>query len=195
MMSRLLPVSRRRSVSVLLVDVGHSSARRSFKAEHMLQCWLDYLVARPDVDPQRVAIYGEGGTAAHASSVALSDPRIAAAVCDGGFLSPVLRRASLHLMTGVAPPAREGDASGPSRRISCPLLVVVGSRSMIREQDAIALQASYREAGADCSVVVPNGIPHPLGAVENFIALDDFIFDWLDSKLGIARQLDAVTYL
>lgn len=66
---------------------------------------------------------------------------------------------------------------------------------MIGEQDALELQAGYRQAGADCSIVVPNRIPCPLGEVENYIALDDFVFEWLDSKLGAARQLDPVVYL
>ncbi len=198
MMSRLLPASLRRNMSLLLIDAGNSSVRRSFKPEHMLQCWLDYLEARPDVCSQRIAIYGEGAGAIHASRLALSDRRIAAAVCDGGLLTPVIRRASLHWLTGFGQPIQDGTSTGsslPSRRIPCPLLTVVGSRSMIWEQDALELQADYRQAGADCSVVVPNRIPHPLGEVENFIAVDDFILDWLDSKLGAARQLETLVYL
>ena len=66
---------------------------------------------------------------------------------------------------------------------------------MVPEQDALELQAGYRQAGADCSIVVPNRIPYPMGEVENFIAVDDFIFEWFDSKLGAARQPDPVTYL
>lgn len=73
--------------------------------------------------------------------------------------------------------------------------MVVGSRSMLREREALELQATYRRAGADCSVVVPNRIPHPLGETENFIAADNFIVQWLDSKFGVARQFDPVTYL
>ncbi|WP_346730853.1 alpha/beta hydrolase [Bradyrhizobium sp. 21] len=198
MMTRLLPVSLRRNMSLLLVDAGNSSVRRSFKPEHILQFCLDYLEGRPDVDSQRIAIYGEGAGASHASRLALSDRRIAAAVCDGGLLTAVMRRASSRWMTGLEQPAHDGTSTGsllPSRRIPCPLLTVVGSRSMIWEQDALELQSAYRQTGADCSVVVPNRIPHPLGEVENFIAVDDFIFEWLDSKLGSARQLDPVTYL
>ncbi len=55
------------------------------------------------------------------------------------------------------------------------MLMVVGTRSMIWEQDALDLQAGYRESGAGCSVVVPNNVPHPLGEVENFIAVDNFV--------------------
>jgi hypothetical protein len=198
MMSRLLPASCRRHVSLLLVDTGNSSVRRRFKPEHMLQCWLDYIEARPDVDPQRIAVYGEGAGASHASRLALQDRRIAAAVCDGGIAAPVMRRASLRWMGSLEPAARDTTSPAsllPSRRIPCPLLVVVGSRSMVWEEDALELQAGYRQAGADCSTVVPNCIPHPLGEVENFIAVDDFILEWLDSKLGAVRQLESVTYL
>lgn len=198
MMSRLLPASLSRNMSLLFVDAGSSSVRRPFKPEHALQCWVDYLAARPDVDPRRIAIYGEGGGAAHASRLAFSDRRIAAAVCDGGLLRPIMRRTSLRWMTGIDPvvdDATSADSSPPSRRIACPLLVVVGSRSMVWELDALGLQAFYRQAGADCSVAVPNGIPHPLGEVENFVAVDDFVFKWLGCKLGAKRKLDAVTYL
>lgn len=198
MMSRLLPASLCGTISLLFVDAGHSSVRRPFKPEQAFHSWLDYLEARPDVDPQRIAIYGEGAGAAHASRLAFSDRRIAAAICDGGVATPVMRRAWLRRVAGRDPAVDDGSATGsslPSRRIACPLLVVVGSRSMVREQDALELQAGYRQAGADCSVAVPNRIPHPLGEVENFVAVDDFIFEWLDGKLGSGRELDAVTYL
>ncbi|MBC9882526.1 alpha/beta hydrolase [Bradyrhizobium sp. INPA01-394B] len=203
MVSRLLPASLCRGMSLLFVDAGHLSIRRRSRAEQAFQCWLDYLEARPDVDPQRIAIYGEGVGAAHASRLAFSDRRIAAAICDGGLATPVMRRAWLRRSSGLEPAVDDGiaddgiasDASRPSRRIPCPLLVVVGSRSMVTEQDALKLQAGYRQAGADCAVAVPNRIPHPLGEVENFVAVDDFIFEWLDGKLGPARRLDAVTYL
>jgi hypothetical protein len=198
MMSRLLPASLRRNMSFLLIDACNSSARRPFKPEHILQCWLDYLEARPDVDSQRIAIYGEGAGASHASRLASSDRRIAAAVCDGGLLKSVMRRASVRWMTGVEQAVHGGTSTGsllPSRRVPCPLLMVVGSRSMVLEKDALELQAGYRQAGADCSIVVPNRIPCPMGEVENFIAVDDFIFEWFDSKLGAARQPDPVTYL
>ncbi|MGL9621783.1 alpha/beta hydrolase [Bradyrhizobium sp. U531] len=198
MMIRLLPASLRRNMSLLLVDVGRSSVRRPVKPEHMLHSWLDYLQARPDVDPQRIAIYGEGAGACDASRLAGSDRRIAAAVCDGGVMTPVMRGASLRWMTGSGEADLDGAmpvSAAPLRRIPCPLLMVVGSRSMMWEQDALELQSAYRQAGADCSVVVPNHIPHPLGEVENFVAVDDFVFEWLDSKLGAAPQLDPVTYL
>ncbi|PJG55143.1 alpha/beta hydrolase [Bradyrhizobium forestalis] len=198
MMSRLLPASLCGAMSLLLIDAGNSTVHRSFKPEHRLQFWLDYLEARPDVDARRIAIYGEGAGACHASRLALSDRRIAAAVCDGGLAMPVMRQAALRWMTGfeqAVPDAASREALLPQRRVPCPLLMVVGSRSMMWEQDALELQADYRQIGADCTVVVPNNVPHPLGEVENFIAVDDFIFEWLDSKLGTARQLDPVTRL
>jgi hypothetical protein len=198
MMSRLLPASLCGTMSLLLIDAGNSTVHRAFKPVHRLQCWVDYLQGRPDVDPRRIAIYGEGTGACHASRLALSDRRIAAAVCDGGLLTPRMRRASLRWISGFGQAAPDGTSTGsllPSRRLPCPLLMVVGSRSMIWEQDALELQADYRQTGADCSVVVPNNVSHPLGEVENFIAVDDFVLEWLDSKLGAARPHQPVTYL
>ncbi|MFY0022506.1 hypothetical protein ABTQ05_21495, partial [Acinetobacter baumannii] len=81
---------------------------------------------------------------------------IAAAVCDGGLLRPVMCQASLRWMTGQAvPDGISREAVLPPRGVPCPLLMVVGSRSMVWEQDALELQADYRRIGADCSVVVP----------------------------------------
>lgn len=197
MARRLLPAAVGRDISLLLVDTSKASVRRRLKPEHILGCWLDYLEARPDVDSQRIAIYGEGAGASHASRLVLSDRRIAAAACDGGLWASVKRRQSVQWMTGFGQADRR-DASPDallSRRMPCPLLVVVGGRSMVREREAIELQAGYRQAGADCAVVVPNSIPYPLGEVEDFVALDDFIFEWFDCKFGSARQLDSVTFL
>src|SRR5205814_10342235 len=132
----LLPASLRRNMSLLLIDACSLPFHRPFKPEQILQCWLDYLEARPDVDAQRIAIYGEGAGASHASRLALSDRRIAAAVCDGGLLTSAVRQASLRWMTGVGQAAHDGTSTGsllPARRIPCPLLMVVGSRSMVRE--------------------------------------------------------------
>lgn len=197
MVSRLLPAALRRNISLLLTDAGCSPLRRRFKPEQMLRCWLDHLADRPDVDPRRIAIYGEGEGAGYASGLALSDRRLAAAVCDGGLSTSTTRRASVRWMTGLDHSVGDEAAAAflPSRRIPCPLLMVVGGRSILREQDALAMLAHYREADADCSVVVPHHIPHAAGEVENFIAADDFVFEWLEGKLGGARQFDPVIRL
>ena len=197
MLSRLFPAALCRRVSLLLIDGRNASAFRSSKPEHALGCWLDYLDGRPDVDSSRIAVYGEGAGASHASRLASSDRRIAAAVCDGGLWASHRRQASVRWIAGVW---HEADKSPIrplriSRTIPCPILMVVGSRSMVREEDALELQAGYRQSGAHCSIVVPNAIQNPLGEVENFIAVDDFVFDWFDDKLGSARQLDPLTYL
>jgi hypothetical protein len=198
MLSRLLPASLGSRVSLLLIDGRNASAFRSSKPEHVLGCWLDYLDGRPDVDSSRIAVYGEGLGASYASSLARSDRRIAAAVCDGGLWVLHRRRASVGWITGGWHDACGGSSAQPlptSRRIPCPILMVVGHRSMVREEDALELQARYRQSGAHCSIVIPNAIQNPLGAVENFITVDDFVFDWLHDKLGSTRQLDLLTYL
>ena len=198
MVRRMLPASIGRGVSLLLIDGRNASAFRSSKPEHGLGCWLDHLDGRPDVDTNRIAVYGEGAGASHASRLASSDRRIAAAVCDGGLWASHRRQASVRWITGVWQGARNESAIPPlpaSRRIPCPILIVVGSRSMVREEDALELQAGYRQSGAHCSIVVPNAIQNPLGEVENFIAVDDFVFDWFEDKFGSARQLDPLTYL
>jgi hypothetical protein len=197
LVSRLLPVALRRNISLLLTDAGCSPLRGRFKPEQMLRCWLDHLAERPEVDPRRIAVYGEGEGAGHASRLALSDRRLAAAVCDGGLSAWTARHASVRWMTGLDRNVDDEVPAPvlPSRLVPCPLLMVVGGRSILREQDALALLARYREAEADCSVVVPHQIVHPMGEVENFVAADDFVFDWLDGKLGGSRRFDPVIRL
>jgi dienelactone hydrolase len=198
MLARLLPALLGRGVSLLLVDGRNASVSRSRRPEHALGCWLDYLDGRPDVDSNRIGVYGEGAGASHASRLACSDRRIAAAVCDGGFWASHRLRASVRWITGVW---HEVGGDSPTRslptarRVPCPILVAVGRRSMVREEDALELQAAYHQSGAHCSVVVPNAIRCPLGEVENFVAVDDFVFDWFGDKFGPARQLDPLAYL
>jgi dienelactone hydrolase len=198
MLARLLPALPGRRVSLLLVDGRNASVARSRRPEHALGCWLDYLDSRADVDSNRIGVYGEGAGASHASRLACSDRRIAAAVCDGGFWASHRLRASVRWITGVW---HEVGGGGPTRslptarHVPCPILVAVGRRSMVREEDALELQAAYHQSGAHCSVVIPNAIRSPLGEVENFVAVDDFVFDWFDDKFGPARQLDPLAYL
>ncbi|RXT35441.1 alpha/beta hydrolase family protein [Bradyrhizobium betae] len=197
-LARLLPALLGRGVSLLLVDGRNASVSRSRRPEHALGCWLDYLDGRPDVDSNRIGVYGEGAGASHASRLACSDRRIAAAVCDGGFWASHRLRASVRWITGVW---HEVGGDSPTRslptarRVPCPILVAVGRRSMVREEDALELQAAYHQSGAHCSVVVPNAIRCPLGEVENFVAVDDFVFDWFGDKFGPARQIDPLAYL
>ena len=47
--------------------------------------WVDYLLARGDIDRSRIALYGDGLGGAHATRIASRDLRYAAAVCDGDF--------------------------------------------------------------------------------------------------------------
>src|SRR5205085_3251908 len=47
--------------------------------------WVDYLLARGDIDPSRIALYGDGLGGSLATRIASRDDRFAAAVCDGGL--------------------------------------------------------------------------------------------------------------
>ncbi|WP_228747883.1 alpha/beta hydrolase [Bradyrhizobium sp. BR 10289] len=198
MLARLLPALPGRRVSLLIVDGSNASVARSSRPEYALGCWLDYLTGRADVDSKRIGVYGEGAGASHASRLACSDRRIAAAVCDGGFWASHRLRASVRWITGVWHEVGDGGPTRSlptARHVPCPILVAVGRRSMVREEDALELQAAYQQSGAHCSVVVPNAIRSPLGEVENFVAVDDFVFDWFDDKFGPARQLGPLAYL
>lgn len=199
MLSRLLPATSSRRLSTLIVDGGDAFRHHRFRPEAFLGSWLDYLERRPDVDASRIAVSGEGMAASFASSLVASDRRIAAAVCDGGLWSSRFYRANVCWMTGNWESAWEQEAETRrfqfARRTRCPVLIVAGGRAIVNAQDALEVQADCKRVGVECSVAISQTPQSISGEFENFIVKDDFIFDWLEQKLGLYRQFEAVSYL
>ncbi|MGV7212010.1 alpha/beta hydrolase family protein [Bradyrhizobium sp. UFLA05-112] len=180
--SRLLPAVNDRNMSVLVVSGDDASKHRLFKPEAFLASWLNHLECRADVDAGRIAVSGERMAAGYAARIAVCDRRIVAAVCDGGLWASLRHRASVGWMTGIWDPACDRTRASSLelvRRMRCPVLIVAGGRALFDQQNALELQADCKLAGLDCSVAISQASTE----VENFVAKDDVVLDWLGEKL------------
>ena len=199
-LGKVLPAAVGRGMSLLVVDGSELSDHPTFKSDILLGCCVDYLSDRSDVDRCRIGVYGEGMAAVEATSLASSDRRIAAAVCDGGLWQFAWTRSSIDCMSGLAGELCDEEASSARRmrlvrRMRCPVLVVSGPRESVDLSEAISLQADCKAAGIDMSVVVSRTVETPLGGIENFLTADEFIFGWLERKLKACRPSLSLRYL
>ncbi|MBT1517156.1 alpha/beta hydrolase [Bradyrhizobium sp. SRL28] len=187
LLGRLLPVVISRGMSVLVVSHDDLSSHSRGQSETLLSFCLDYLSVRPDVDATRIGVYGEGLSAILATDFAVSDRRVAAAVCDGGLWNWARTRASVRWMTRTADVVDEDLVSVCRsrlvRQLKCPVLVVAGGRGTVSTPEAIKLQADCTAARVDLELVLPRTTRAPLKEIENFVTSDDCVFKWLERKL------------
>lgn len=185
LLGRLLPAVIGRGMSVFVVSHDEVSHQSCGQSEALLSCCLDYLSVRPDVDPTRIGVFGEGLSAALATDLAASDRRVAAAVCDGGLWNWARTRAAINWITRGVDGVIEHDAiSAPRAQLTCPALVVAGGRGIVSLSEAIQLQADCMAAGADLDLAVPRIVRSSESEIENFVTSDDSIFGWLEHKLA-----------
>lgn len=187
LLGRLLPALIGRRMSVLVVSHDDLCNHVCGQPEMLLSCCWDYLSLRPDVDSTRIGVYGEGLSAILATDFALSDSRIAAAVCDGGLWAWIRTSASVSWMTNAADLADEHVISARrsrlARRLRCPALVVAGGRGIVSISEAIKLQTDCMASRIDLEVSLPRMIKNPEGEIENFVTSDHCILGWLERKL------------
>jgi hypothetical protein len=199
LLGKLLPAARGRGMSMLVVGGADVSAHPLARPELLLECCLDFLSLRPDVDGGRIGVYGERLAAAHATSFAASDGRVAAAVCDGGLWHSARTRAAIQWMTSPSEVQDEEAASASrmrsARRMKCPVLVIAGARGTVSVPEAVRLHADCRTAGIDMDVAIPRTVRTPLGSIENFVTVDEFVFGWFERRLGARRPLATIRYL
>lgn len=186
LLGRLLPVVNGRGMSILVVSHDAISNHRRGQSETLLSYCLDYLSGRPDVDPTRIGVVGEGLSAVLATDFAISDQRIAAAVCDGGLWNWARTLASVRWMTGRASVVDKQVASVRRlrlvRKLRCPVLVVVDGRAAVSTSEAVKLEADCSAARIDLELILPRRRHSPNGT-ENFVTSDERIFGWLERKL------------
>lgn len=188
LLGRLLPSVIGRQISVLVVSHDDLSNRWGSHSETLLSCCLDYLSVRPGVDATRVGVYGEGLSAALATDFAVSDRRVAAAVCDGGLWNWARTLASVGWMTGATDVPDEDEMSARRsrlvRQLKCPVLVVAGECGTVSVSEAIKLQTDCAAARMSLDLAMPQMTLTSGGELENFVASDDYIFGWLEHKLA-----------
>ncbi|RZN06018.1 hypothetical protein CWO91_29865 [Bradyrhizobium genosp. SA-3] len=191
LLGRLLPAVISRGFAVLVVSHEEVSAQWRGQSELALSSCLDYLSGQPGVDGARIGIYGEGLSAALATDFAISDRRVAAAVCDGGLWDWARTLASVGRKTKPADVLDESvlaaRRSRLARKLRCPVLVVAGGRGTVSVSEAIKLQTDCRAARVDLELAMPRMTRTSIGEIENFVSSDDYIFGWLEHKLATAQ--------
>lgn len=196
LLARLLPVAIGRGISVLVVSHDDLSNSWRGQSDFLLSCSLDYLAARSDVDATRIGVYGEGHSAVLATNFAVSDRRLAAAVCDGGLWNWARTRASVGWITRTFDipddHAASVERSRMMRQIRCPVLVVTGGRGAVCASEAVKLQADCMAARIDVELAMTRMARTPGGEIENFVVSDGCIFEWLERRL-VDRALAIAT--
>lgn len=187
LLGRLLPVVTCQGMSVLVVSHVDIS-NLALNSQTFLSCCFDYLSRQPEVDGHRIGVYGEGISAVLATDFAMSDGRLAAAVCDGGLWNSVRSVASIGWMTRGQAVVDDCVVAARRlqslRRINCPILIVAGGRGSASVSEAIKLQADCWAAGVDLDLAMPRMIRSSEPQVENFVSSDDSVVGWLMHKLA-----------
>jgi hypothetical protein len=202
----LLYVMRRHAaaneLSLLLVDhpgfdpvAGLHHGSKLAETHVPLSRWLDYLVTRADVDPDRIAIYGDGLGAAYATQVAKHDSRFVTAVCDGGLWEAKERTFAVGRMSGGGVAGVDNRLVSPSQvdsksltALSC--LTLIGQSDFTAVEDAEDVRTLNLRSGLnhDLKVFTDEETASAPGQVDNPTLAKEFAFDWLRRKLGSTER-------
>jgi dienelactone hydrolase len=184
-----------RGMSVLAVDLLGEGASSRFDEvvgrpdlEATVGLIMDYLVERDDVDAHRIAILADGwGSSFVARGIAFDD-RFAAAVCDAGIWD-LHERAFLR--DRIAPRdvamALRPVVSRVARNIKCPVLISAGERGWLTADRVRELYDGLRAEGRDVTLKIftSEETASAQGHADNTTLANEFIFDWIASRLGV----------
>lgn len=193
-LSKLARHAGDRGMSVLAVDLLGAGTSTGFDEvvgrsdlEATVGLIMDYLVERDDVDEHRIAIMADGwGSSFVARGIAFDD-RFAAAVCDAGIWD-------LHEQTFLRDrTARDpGVVSMPTisraaRNIKCPVLITAGECGWLTAGRVRELYGGLKAEGRDVSLKIFSSeeTAAAQGHADNTTLANEFIFDWIASRLGI----------
>lgn len=197
-LSKLAPHAFERGISLFAVDVlgdgtgaPFEDVARRHKLEAAIEHVMDYLVGRGDVDAGRIAIVGDGCNSSFVARGIASDHRYAAAVCDGGIWDSH-ERAFLRRRIG---PTGAGAAWSPEANrilwnISCPVLITVGSHGWLETDRLAELTNQLGTGHQDITLKVFERAETAAaqGHIDNPTLANEFIFDWIASRLGAKPQ-------
>jgi pimeloyl-ACP methyl ester carboxylesterase len=183
-----------RGISLLAVDVlgdgtglPYEQLVQRQKLESAIEPIMDYLVGRDDVDEGRIAILADGWSSSFVARGIAFDPRFAAAVCDGGIWD-LHERAFLKQRTA---PAGSDTGCSPEtsrilRSISCPLLITVGERGWLMTDRVAELADQLGVGRRDVTLKIFEQAETAAaqGHMDNPTLANEFIFDWIASRLG-----------
>jgi acetyl esterase/lipase len=158
---------------------------------------VDYLLARGDIDPARIALYGDGLGGSLATRIASRDHRFAAAVCDGGLWE---RHERMFAMRRIG---RDQAAAGErlwmagiahsGTMLKCPSLMTIGQHDYIAVENAVEVHESCKRAGVPLALKVfsTEETAASPGHIDNPTLAKEFVFDWLRRKLGASEPIAA----
>jgi dienelactone hydrolase len=190
--------AHRRGLSLLLVDLPGQTGRATrdpersrYDIETAISGWVDFLVERGDVDPGRIAIFGDGLGASLASRGASLDDRFAAAVCDGGIWDLHERafladRVSGRADAGMPEQFAKLCTASIARDIRCPILVTIGEHDWLDAGRVSGCCEAMRSSGLDIELKVFTAAETAAGPahMDNPTIGNEFIFDWIADRLG-----------
>jgi dienelactone hydrolase len=188
-----------RGMAMLAVDLFGAEADAAFgeivgrrDLEATVGCIMDYLVERDDVDGTRVAILGDAMRSSFVARGIAFDDRYAAAVCDGGLWD-------LHEREFLRDRIVERDGgilirpmvSRAARNIKCPVLIPAGERGWLQPERVTELYEQLKAAGRDVTLkIFTNRETAAIqGHADNPTLAHEFIFDWIEARLGMAAAL------
>lgn len=201
-----------RGLSLLLVDLpgqGATLRRRKLLArvdtEVPVAGCVDWLQARADVDPDRIALYGASFGAYFAPRAAAFEHRLKALAADGvswdlhrtlierGFTEDRIAVRHLKWVLGAETFAEVAEKTKPFRLadvqkyIRCPYLIVEGECDFVGFEYALESYEYSKRHGLDVTFKVftaeDTGASHC--QVDNPTLGQEYICDWLADQLGI----------
>ncbi|WP_445491896.1 alpha/beta hydrolase family protein [Rhodopseudomonas sp. RCAM05734] len=189
--------AHRRGLSLLLVDLpgyrpgalSDDGAPGRFDIETAISGCMDHLIANDGVDPERIAVFGDGLGAALATRGASLDHRFAAVVCDGGIWD-------LHERAFLTVNIASGGCGGTAgfdklcggsiaKNIRCPILVTIGEHDWLDAGHVTGCCQALRASGLDIDLKIFTAAETAAGPghVDNPTIGNEFIFDWIADRL------------
>jgi dienelactone hydrolase len=187
-----------RGMSLLAVDLlGPDGGFRFHKIvgrsdlETAVQSVMDFVVARHDVDEDRIAILGDGGGSSFVARGIAHDPRFAVAVCDGGIWD-MLERDFLkgRLSSRDASDVRRSGYVGVAQTLKCPVLVTLGAHGWLEPATVEKLLKQIKTSRQDISLKIFSAAETASwqGHLDNPSLASEYIFDWIADRLGNQRS-------
>ena len=191
---KLAPYARERGLSMLAVDLlgergdDHlDKIVRRRDLETSIPAVMDFLSSRADVDFGRVAVLADGWSSSFVTRAIVQEPRLAAAVCDGGLWDLHERafatnRIMLHDATLVPGP----EATLIARNIDCPVLITLGGDGWLKADRARQMVQQVRAGRPNLTLRVFSAeeTGAAQGHADNPSLANEYIFDWLAAQLG-----------
>ncbi|QOZ09284.1 S9 family peptidase [Bradyrhizobium sp. CCBAU 51765] len=196
---KLVPHARERGFSMLAIDLFGDqrddfldALLRRRDLESAIPGVMDYLETRGDVDFARIGIIADGWGSSFVSRAVLQEPRLAAAVCDGGLWDLHERAffASRFAMSDVSiVPVPHAPLMASSAE--CPVLITLGEDGWLKADRARQIVRNSRLGGSDVMLKVFTAAETGAaqGHADNPSLANEYIFDWLESQLSAAARI------